>query len=122
MKYERLLCLLMIISVILISSCSKTSEDFFEPSTPTNIVSLKAATEMSIAITKMNVYQDSLIHHAIHKSHYEKMYHHHDSLYRHHDKNYHHAIPANHPSNGDHNKTHHTPHDSIITIHHKSAH
>ncbi|WP_276348871.1 hypothetical protein [Daejeonella sp. JGW-45] len=124
MKYERLLHLLMIVSVILILSCSKKSEDFSEPSTPTNkIESLKAATEMSIAITQMNVYHDSLVHHAKHKAkHYEKLYHHHDSLYVHHDKNYHHAIPINHPSNGDHNKTHHNPHRSITTAHQKITH
>ena len=123
MKYERLLYLLMMISVILISSCSKSSEDFSKPYTPANkIVSLKAATEMSIAITKMNVYQDSLVHHPIHKVHYEKMYHHNDSLFLHHDKNYHHVIPATHASHADHTKTHHTPHESVKTTHHKSAH
>jgi len=112
----------MVISTFLIAGCSKDSDDLSEPTALNKAESLKAVTEMSLAVVKMNHYQDSLIHHAINKAHYEKMYHHHDSLFTHHDKNYHHAIPATHPSNADHTKTHHTPHESVKTTHHKNGH
>lgn len=117
MKYTRFTFILTVVSTVIISACSKDYDDLTE-STPIT----KAVTEMSLAVVKMNDYQDSLIHHAVNKTHYEKMYHHHDSLFAHHDKNYHHAIPATHPSNADHVTTHHTPYESVKTIHHKSAH